>query len=122
MVKLNRGMPDVIFGEFGTLRDFSAQINLACGLGIVDRIGYRQLTLIRRVRNLFAHSNGYLTFDSVAVQKLLATELAHGAPLGSVDDFIKLAMKIEAAIADSAGLLSDGVIAQLEAERIAISV
>ena len=75
MVKLNREMRDRVFGDFGTLRAFSAKINIAVAIGVADRETHMRLTMIRKVRNLFAHTNGYLSFDSQEVRVLIATEL-----------------------------------------------
>ena len=52
MDKLNREMRDKLLGDYGTLRSFSAKIDVAFALGLVDRQHYKLLTAIRKCRNL----------------------------------------------------------------------
>jgi len=71
MVPLNSKMRDKIFGDYGTLRGFAAKIDMALGLGVIDQDTYKQLTILRRIRNLFAHTNERLDFSSHEVRKLI---------------------------------------------------
>ena len=55
------------------LGTFSARINACAALGLIDQFEYREITLIRRVRNLFAHSRHGLSFDDEKVAGLCAS-------------------------------------------------
>jgi hypothetical protein len=53
--------------ELAPLRDFSARIRMARGLGVIDDDFERDLNWLRVVRNSFAHSVEDVTFDTAAV-------------------------------------------------------
>jgi hypothetical protein len=54
-------------GDEAPLRDFSARIKLAEGLGIVDRATRNDLDIIRHIRNAFAHTKARIGFDTKAI-------------------------------------------------------
>jgi hypothetical protein len=47
---------------------FSSRIKLAQGLGLVNRATGKHLDMIREMRNVAAHSNAPLTFDTRAIR------------------------------------------------------
>ncbi len=53
----------VLFEGYGPLATFSARIDLAYGLGYIAPLQRRDLHLIRKIRNIFAHRTGEVTFD-----------------------------------------------------------
>lgn len=55
------------------LGTFSARINACFSLGLIDEIEYREISLVRRIRNLFAHSRHGLTFSDEKVVGLCAS-------------------------------------------------
>jgi DNA-binding MltR family transcriptional regulator len=116
MVKLNRTMRDKLFGEYGTLRDFSAKIDIAFALGLVDRQNYTLLTAIRKCRNLFAHSKALLSFESPDVHALLKSGMATPTNVNSIDDFISLGESVEAHVAQAAAIQFPESVGKLKAE------
>lgn len=54
----------------GTL---SARINACSSLGLIDEFEYREITLVRRIRNRFAHSRHGLDFTDERVVSLCAS-------------------------------------------------
>lgn len=52
------------------LTSFDGKINLARSLKIIDKTIYYDLNIIRQIRNEFAHSLYYLSFDSDTIVKL----------------------------------------------------
>jgi DNA-binding MltR family transcriptional regulator len=117
MVKLNSEMRSKLFGEFGALRDFSSKITLAHSLGVADDQCYKSLTMIRRVRNLFAHNEGYLGFDSPEVSALIAKELGESSAATSVESFVEIAEAVESYVTSACQLPHTGLIARLNADR-----
>jgi hypothetical protein len=85
-------------------------------LGLADRETYRHLTMVRRVRNLFAHTNGYLSFESQKVHDLLAKERLKEAPT-TIEEFIAIAQAIEVSLTNAAGIPCSGVVGMLDADR-----
>lgn len=103
---LNREFRDKLFGEFGALRDFSAKSDLAFALGIIDRPTYRRLTAIRRVRNLFAHTDRELSCESTEVRDLLAAAPGVSGSDLSIVDFNKLVVLADESLTSAAGIPS----------------
>ena len=116
MVALNREMRDRLFGEYGTLRNFSAKIDIACALGLVDRQNYKRLTAIRKCRNLFAHSKELLSFESPDVRALLKSETTTATTVKSIDDFISLGELVETYVAQAAGIQFSKSVSTLKVE------
>ncbi len=52
-----------LFEGYGPLGTFSSRIDLAYGLGYIAPLQRRDLHLIRKIRNIFAHRTGEVTFD-----------------------------------------------------------
>jgi len=52
-----------LFEGYGPLASFSSRIDLAYGLGYLAPLERRDLHLIRKIRNTFAHRTGNVTFD-----------------------------------------------------------
>ena len=65
-----------LFDGNGPLSSFSARIDVACGLGLIAANLRRDLHLIRKVRNIFAHQAGQVNFDDKAIAPRCA-ELYH---------------------------------------------
>ena len=59
------------------LGTFSARITAAFCLGLIDRVQYDDLNIIRQIRNLFAHSLHGVTFKSAEVVKEVKKLKAH---------------------------------------------
>ena len=49
------GSSQELFGSQGPLGSFAAKIDLALALGLISHEDHRELTLVRRIRNDFAH-------------------------------------------------------------------
>jgi DNA-binding MltR family transcriptional regulator len=114
MTRDSREVRDSLFGEFGVLRAFSAKIELSFAMGIVDRQAQRQLTMIRKVRNTFAHTDDLLTFESEAVQTVIVKALGTSQSIGSIEDFIAVAKAVESTISKESGLPHSGQIEKLK--------
>jgi hypothetical protein len=99
MSGLNRELNDKLYGEYGLVRDFSSKILLTHCLNLIDRETYKRLTGIRRIRNLFAHSNEELNLESEAVQELVAKELSSADSIKSPHDLMRLVIEVEQVIA-----------------------
>ncbi len=52
---------------------FSARIDLCRALGLIDDYEFREFSLIRKVRNAFAHARHGLTFDDSKIKGLCAS-------------------------------------------------
>ena len=68
------------------LGTFSARIDGCFALGLIDEFEYREISLVRKVRNEFAHARHGLTFLDKQIESLCAmlkTELPKGIPLGA---------------------------------------
>ena len=59
--------------EHGALSDFGDKIDIAFGLGIIDTETRRELHIVRKMRNAFAHSPAKLHFGDNAIMSFLAT-------------------------------------------------
>lgn len=97
LLRDGKGLKSLNEDSSGPLSTFSARINLAHALNIIDDEELRQLHVIRRVRNDFAHQLD-VSFDDASVQSR-TRELSGRS---GIDDFeqasLLLAMQIEAAI------------------------
>lgn len=69
-VPLSNTVHDRIFDGNGPLSPFSAKIDIAYALGLYPAEIKTDLHKVRKVRNLFAHSAGPITFDHQDVVKL----------------------------------------------------
>lgn len=67
------GTPKALFEGYGPLASFSARIDVCLGLGIISLDECRDLHLIRKIRNTFAHEMDHtLTFTSKPVADRIA--------------------------------------------------
>lgn len=57
----------------GPLSSFSARIDACFALGLIDEFEYHEISLIRKIRNEFAHTKHGLTFQSEKLKSLSAT-------------------------------------------------
>ena len=74
MVKLSRAMREKLFGDYGPLRSFDAKIKVAFAFAVIDRETSQRLTIIRKIRNKFAHTEGFLDFNSLEIKSILSTQ------------------------------------------------
>lgn len=75
-------------GATAPLGTFSARIDLCRALGLIDDYECREISLIRKVRNEFAHAKHGLTFDDARIVGLctsLESDLPAGPGLESAD-------------------------------------
>jgi DNA-binding MltR family transcriptional regulator len=68
MRPLSGEMKKRLFDGYGPLSSFSAKIDLSYALQIIDKDQYDDLTLIRRIRNQFAHSMSLVNFDNLEIR------------------------------------------------------
>lgn len=68
---------NALFNSFGPLSTFSAKINMAFAIDLIEKWMYEDLENLRKLRNEFAHGIRPLLFDSDEVRKL--TEKLAGA-------------------------------------------
>jgi Mannitol repressor len=61
----------MLIAENGPLNTFSSKIAMGYALGIYDKATYSDLTIVRNIRNAFAHSKKLIQFDHPAVVKEL---------------------------------------------------
>jgi hypothetical protein len=59
-----------LFDDFGPLQSFSAKIDMAHALGITSSFVHVELGKIRKIRNLFSHSEKLLSLDTEPVKTL----------------------------------------------------
>ncbi len=68
---LSKTKKEDLFSGYGPLASFSAKIAIAFALKLIDEQTEKDLTLIRKIRNEFAHpKNGYIHFASDEINKL----------------------------------------------------
>jgi DNA-binding MltR family transcriptional regulator len=65
---LTEKVSEELFGRFGPLSSFSSRIDVAYCLGWIGPETYRDLNLLRKIRNDFAHAHEPVTFSDAAVQ------------------------------------------------------
>jgi hypothetical protein len=58
---------EIFEGEGAPLGTFASRITMAYGLGIIGPSAKRDLGIIKKVRNAFAHAKGHLDFDTPAI-------------------------------------------------------
>ncbi len=118
MGKLNSEMKKKLFGDFGAvLASFSAKIDMANALGIIDSGTYVHLTNVRKIRNKFAHSEASINFDSPEIKDFLSGAGADSHGSASIDHFFAVCSLIESTIVQVAGLPSQNLIAEIAASR-----
>ncbi len=72
MKKLSSKLEEELFNGYGPLSTLSAKIALAYALGLLDSTARRRLTVIRQIRNKFAHADDFLTFELPEIQQLMS--------------------------------------------------
>ena len=72
MPQLNRAMHDKLFQGYGPLSSFSAKIDVAFALALLDKRTHAKLSIVRKIRNEFAHSSEPLSFESPVIMSLLS--------------------------------------------------
>ena len=83
MVPLSSDIESRIFGGNGPLQNISSRIDIAYSLGFLDGRMRRNLHLVRKIRNGFAHTSDKVTFDSekvVTLCKQITPEVASNDP------------------------------------------
>jgi mannitol operon repressor len=68
MRALSGEMKKRLFDGYGPLSSFSAKIDLSYALQIINKDQYDDLTVIRRIRNQFAHAMPLVNFDSPEIR------------------------------------------------------
>lgn len=116
LVHANRKTRDKLFGEYGALQTFSAKIDLSFALGVVDRKAYTYLTIIRKVRNCFAHADGFLDFDAPTVRKFFQSTPTEEPSTNPIDHFMRIADEIETSVNATCGLPNRGVIEKVKTD------
>ncbi len=69
MRPLNGHFKKGLFDGYGPLSAFSAKIDLSYALSILDRTSYNDLTVVRKIRNDFAHSIDLIDFETPAIRE-----------------------------------------------------
>jgi DNA-binding MltR family transcriptional regulator len=104
MNTLNNELAGRLFGDTRPLGNFSAKIDLAFAIGLVDSDNYKRLTKIRRIRNVFAHADDFVDFHTPAIQKLLLNLTDEASVKSSPETaFISIAKEIELAVTHATG-------------------
>lgn len=111
MVKLSKEMREKLFGDYGTLRSFDAKIKVAFAFAVIDRETSQRLTIIRKIRNKLAHTEGFLGFNSLEIKSILSTQQ------GSKVDFFSTASLIESSIVKATGLADRNLMVGIMAAR-----
>jgi len=62
---------ELVNGKYAPLGNFSARINAAYALGLLDTNEYSTCHQVRRIRNKFSHSSSGLNFDSPEIRDLI---------------------------------------------------
>lgn len=74
-----KNVVDPLFRTYAPLSTFSARIDVSHVLGLLAKRTYRELKVIRRLRNDFAHERGPLTFDDPRCSDRLASLIGAGS-------------------------------------------
>ena len=72
LVEPRKAGESIVDGEQAPLGTFSARINAAHQMGLISPYFARDLHLIRKIRNHFAHSADHLTFETPEVRDRVA--------------------------------------------------
>ena len=70
MIKLTSDMRKDLFGPQRPLESFSARIAIAHAFGLLDKRSYTHLTVIKDVRNTFAHAPRVIKFHTPEIWRL----------------------------------------------------
>lgn len=110
MPRLSRKMKDRIFDGYGPLNSLSAKCDLAFALGLIDAATYEKISVLKKVRNTFAHSGMLLTFESEEIASVLGNSKTPGKHADNQTQFMSL-------LRDISGQLSDDKIADENPRR-----
>jgi hypothetical protein len=100
MPGLSRKMKDRIFDGYGPLSSLSAKSDLAFALGLIDAATYEKVSVLKKVRNRFAHSRKLLTFESEEIASLLRNSRAPGKHADNQTQFMSLVCEINGQLSD----------------------
>ena len=70
MRPLSNNFKTRLFDGYGPIASFSAQIDLAYALGLIDKDIFDELKVIKEIRNEFAHATRVLNFSSPGIIEL----------------------------------------------------
>jgi DNA-binding MltR family transcriptional regulator len=86
-----RDVQSLFKAAYAPLRSFAVKAQLAFALGLISRRVFDRITIIRQLRNAFAHSHGHLDFQSPSIKDQLDVMIgAAGAPREEDEQFIEL--------------------------------
>jgi DNA-binding MltR family transcriptional regulator len=74
-----------LFEGYGPLSSLSSRIDLAYCLGLLSKPATRDLNLVRKIRNSYAHLSKKIDFDTIQI-KNQCNELAYAGPILNEDD------------------------------------
>ena len=117
MVKLSKEMREKLFGDYGTLRSFDAKIKVAFAFAVIDRETSQRLTIIRKIRNKFAHTEGFLDFNRPKIKSILSTQRGSKSATSSMEFFFSTASLIESSIVKATGLADRNLMVGIMAAR-----
>jgi DNA-binding MltR family transcriptional regulator len=71
LLSLDKKQQNALFGRMAPLSTFSAKIEIGFAIGIYPIVAYRQLKMIQKVRNEFAHRIEAIKFDHPEIMKII---------------------------------------------------
>lgn len=83
MVNLKNDVRDKLFTGYGPLASFSAKIDMAFALGLIDAEQRKTLNHVRHIRNVFAHADELLHFNHPS---FVGNKKLNGNPLKESED------------------------------------
>ena len=100
----NEAVTDAMFKGNGSLATLAKKIEKAHDLGLLDDVGYQDATLIRKVRNQFAHTKQKLHIDSGTGVELIRQMSTFEAAGSNQDAFLAAQTKVLKQLDKSIGL------------------
>lgn len=70
MAPLSKKVHERLFKGYAPLNSFAAKIDLCYALKVIDEDAYSELSIIKSIRNAFAHPEGVPSFDSDDIQRM----------------------------------------------------
>ncbi|PSM18157.1 hypothetical protein [Nitratireductor sp. StC3] len=72
MPKLNADLRDKMFSGYGPFSSFSAKIDSAYAMGLIDKTMHTEMHIVRRIRNEFSHPKDFrpVTFQHPALKTI----------------------------------------------------
>jgi DNA-binding MltR family transcriptional regulator len=67
----SKKLKDDLFDGNGPIATFSAKISVSYAFGFITQDDYKNLGLVRKVRNAFAHSDDFVNFETPGIRKLM---------------------------------------------------